>query len=304
MLPEPATVDICIATFLRPALLVRLLTSLAGMNVPTSCIVRIIIVDNDAAASARESVRAFEQTAPFPVLYDVEPVQNIALARNRCLAMGDATYCAFLDDDEYVHADWLVEMLRACMQYCADVVFGPVLFDLGASAPQWLRSGSFYRAPRHPSGSTRNSGGTGNVLIRRSLLTQIGPWFDPAFGLTGGEDHELFGRICQAGYRMVWCDTALVHETVQESRMTVRYLTLRALRSGQVFAAQRLPTLSLFGKVGWLVHRILLLIIATTALPVCWLAGQCWGVRLLQKIFANAGQLSALFGFRYRQYAR
>ena len=43
--------------------------------------------------------------------------------------------------------------------------------------------------------------------------------FNPAYGLTGGEDGDLLMRLMGQGARMVWCDEAYVIEPVPENRM-------------------------------------------------------------------------------------
>ena len=61
--------------------------------------------------------------------------------------------------------------------------------------------------------------GAGNLLIRRAVLEEMtAPWFDPAFALTGGEDHEFFLRLKRAGERFAWADEARAYGDVPETR--------------------------------------------------------------------------------------
>ena len=59
-----------------------------------------------------------------------------------------------------------------------------------------------------------------NLLLDLRWSRRLGLRFDPRFGLTGGEDtmftHDLVGR----GGTIVWCDEAVVRESVPADRAT------------------------------------------------------------------------------------
>ena len=91
-------VSVCIATYRRPDRLRTLLADLAAQQLTPF---EIIVVDNDAAASAREVVRERQKLgASCPVHYDVQPEKNISLTRNRTVALASGEWLAFVDDDE------------------------------------------------------------------------------------------------------------------------------------------------------------------------------------------------------------
>lgn len=127
-------IDICLATFKRPNLLAEALQSLARLKVDGFRI-RVIVVDNDRYATAHATVEEFRQSVSFEVIYDVEPIQSIPLARNRALSHVRGDYFAFFDDDETVPANWLTTLLATMRRYDADVVFGPVEGLLPSDAP-------------------------------------------------------------------------------------------------------------------------------------------------------------------------
>ena len=297
------SIDICIATFRRPELLAALLSSLETQVLPVDLAVRVIVVDNDAGETARAVVTTHCQGSRFQVLYAVEPVQNIALARNRGVALAEGDYIAFIDDDEQAAPDWLTQLLATRQRFEADVVFGAVEYRLPPQTPPWIKHGSFFAGPRHNSGTVMSTGGFGNVLIRGVLLRTIPGPCNESFGLSGGEDHELFTRLRLQGARLVWCNEAVVWEQVGVERVRISYLARRALRSGQAFAAVTLKRLSPPARIIWFTCRLVLFLLAVMAMPVGCLLRFHWGARSLMKACANLGQLSALFGFRYRHYA-
>lgn len=300
---EPVRVTICIATFRRPQYLLRLLLSVEKITVPVFTEVQLVIVDNDRGCSARDVVSGFTKRSPFPVAYAVEPEQNISLARNRCVALTEGEYIAFVDDDEEVSPHWLSSLLETSAGFDADAVFGPVVYTLPLDSPVWICEGNFYNARRMPTGTPVTDGGTGNVLVRSSLMKgRPGP-FDPLYGLTGGEDYDLFTRLREAGAAYYWCDEAVVLEHVGEERLSIRYLMGRALRGGQQFAKIRLARMGMVKRGFWFLYRLSLTFVACGGTICSFPLGRKWWVRCMQKICTNLGQLSVLTGFRYEQYS-
>lgn len=280
-----------------------LLRSIQGQDLPDGARLRVVVVDNDAEGSARETVESFGALTSLPLVYDIEPIRNISLARNRCLFHATADYVAFIDDDEAAEPRWLVELIRVMMSSGADAVFGPVLPVLPPDAPGWIVRGGFFERPRYADGASVSNGGTGNVLIRRRALAGRGISFSPQFGLTGGEDGDLFYRLRASGCVFRWCDRAVVREVVASERMTVFNLCLRALRGGQTHAAIILREKGRGYVIGWFIHRVTYVLTAMAATCLTFPAGRRWWVGWARRIFSNLGQLSVLTGCRYRYYA-
>src|SRR4051812_16786286 len=103
----------------------RLLGELPRQETDNTFTFSVVVTDNDAGQSARRVVEQCIQTAGIEIVYSVEPIQNIALARNRALAHATGDYIAFIDDDEFPVQNWLLDLFRACEKW--DGVLGPVL---------------------------------------------------------------------------------------------------------------------------------------------------------------------------------
>ena len=299
---EKILIDVCLATFRRPELLSHTLRSLAQLNLEELQI-RVVVIDNDRNETARATVEAFRQSVPFEVVFDVEPVQNIALARNRALSLVQSDYFAFVDDDETVSTNWLASLLGTMLKYDADVVFGPVEGLLPADAPDWASvQPSFCRSQR-ATGSLLEHGATNNVLVRRSALGQPPQSFDPAYGLSGGEDADFFYRMHHAGRRLVWCDEAVVTEHVPPSRLTLKWLRQRGFRSGQSFVRVFVRRYHFGKKVFWFGKKVLHLVGGIIAVPFVRLISYPAYVRVTVRIMATLGQLSVVFSKKvYEEY--
>lgn len=295
-------VDVCAATYRRTELLATLLDSLENQTLDEGVRLRIVVVDNDAETTAREVVAKFAARSRWPVVYDVEPEKNIAKARNRALAHAQGEYLIFIDDDEYASPDWLMRMLNASQAYDADVVFGPVLAVYPEGTPDWIKRGGFFDRPRMSTGTRLPHGATNNTLVRMDYIRQSGAMFNSDYGLTGGEDIDFFWNLGQQGARMVWCDEALVWEPVSRDRMRIGWLMGRALRGGQMVGRIFKRPLDARAKALWLGNRLGLLLIAVAALPFAWLGGRVWGVKVLQKVYSNVGQLTSLGEMYYQEY--
>lgn len=295
MLTENINVDICIATYKRVAWLKKLLSSLAAQILDAHVNIRIIIIDNDPEKSAQSMVASFFSNKDVPYIYDTQPEKNIALTRNKALDHASAEYIAFVDDDEWVAPNWLGSLLSTCQQYDADVVFGPVIPELPDDAPLWVRTGGFFNRPRTKTGTIKQDGGTNNSLVLKSSRINKLLRFDPDYGVSGGEDTELFCRLYANGARLIWCNEALAYESVPYNRMTVNWITKRALRGGQIFAKIHLRNAPLPQKLAWLFQRFFYLLVSSLLLPISLFMGKARWVWVLRKIMANFGQLTILF---------
>lgn len=299
-------VSLCIATYRRPLRLALLLDDLAGQARPPD---ELVIVDNDPDASAEAVVaERVARGLPFPVRYGRQPVKNISLTRNHSVALASGDWIAFIDDDERAPPYWLQRLCAAVHDYRADGVLGPVIPIVPADAPAWIRRGRFYDWARMPTGNTvpRNRLRFGNLVLRASLLRGATP-FDPAYGLTGGEDGDLLARLAQAGARLVWCDEAVVHEPVEATRLALGWLLRRALRGGQDFARHTLA--GRYGANGLgarlrLALRAGVQLLAASLLTLLSLPfGRHHAVHWLTRASANLGKLTIFWGWHYREYA-
>lgn len=291
---ERDCISACICTLKRPELLGRLLNSLAGQVRTPMFYFEIVVVDNDKDRSAEETVRNFKLRKEVETIYDCEPEQNISLARNRAIRNARGNLIAFLDDDEYPGNDWLIQLYQVLNRYKADGVLGPVLPEFPPGAPEWLRQGDFFDRRRLATGSiiSQQDTRTGNVLFRRTLFHDGELWFDHAYGRTGGEDSDFFRRQSKLGRVFVWCDEAVVHETVPPGRWRLSFYLKKSLRigtlTGELVRRGELPS-------RWMLARNLLILSMSALLaPLMFVTRKHVQARIFVKMAYCAGYL---FGF-------
>ena len=226
---------VSVATYRRPEGLKRLLDSLIASSDGSD----VVVVDNDPDGSARTIAEAH----PAVTFYAIQSDAGIAQARNAGLEYFTADYSGiiFVDDDEWVEADWFDSLIAFRESSGADVVQGPVITCLPESCPEWIRRGGFFQRERVPSGTTLLSAANNNTVLGREAWVRAGePRFDPSFSETGGSDWDFFWGLRRNGARIVYCNEAVVSEDVPTSRLSAKWLIRRSVRSGIVHSRVRL----------------------------------------------------------------
>jgi succinoglycan biosynthesis protein ExoM len=289
---------IAIPTFKRPRSLARLLDAIAGLM--TDLDVAVLVADNDA--QTHEGLDLCRRLAPayrWPLTAVIAPERGIAQVRNTLVteALKDPamTFMAMIDDDEWPDLHWLDEFLAVQRQTGADLLQGSILFEQhDGSVPDI----------RRPTGPIAMLQGAGNILIGRRVLEDTArPWFDPAFALTGGEDHEFFTRLAKAGYRFAWADAARAYGEVPATRRELSWVLARAYSTGnsdmRVLLKHQAGAKMMLRESGKILGAVLL------SLPLAVILALSPNRRLLplQKLFRAAGKLTAMAGRRYNEYS-
>lgn len=227
-------VAVCLATYRRPRYLEAALGSLERLRFHKSGQpqITVVVIDNDEGGDACRYCRRLADGYRWPLLCAVEPRRGTSYARNAAVRLsGDADLLAFIDDDEVADPWWLDELVFALDRHQADVVTGPVIPVLPETTATWIRRGRFFDRGRQASGAVLSSARTGNALLRRAALEGFPEPFAVQFALSGGEDSHFFRHAHLRGFRIVWCDEALVYETVPETRLNVSWIVSRAYRN-------------------------------------------------------------------------
>jgi len=292
MTTEATHISVCVCSYRRPDLLRRLLRELDGQDTNGLFTYSIVVADNDYLRSAEPVVLDFAAASRARIRYCVEPRQNIALARNKAIENATGDFIAFIDDDEFPAARWLLTLFETCNKYGVDGVLGPVKPHFEEEPPKWVRKGKFYDRPTYPTGLVIDGkkGRTGNVLLKRHIVPATGEPFNPEF-LTG-EDQDFFGRMIAKGHVFIWCNEAVAYEAVPPIRWKRTFMLKRALLSGQMSSVP--PT---FGAIN-IAKSVLAVPIYTAGLPLALALGHDKFMMCLIKLFDHAGGLLALLGIK------
>jgi glycosyltransferase involved in cell wall biosynthesis len=281
---------VCICTFRRADQLRRLLQDLAEQETDQRFTFSVLVVDNDRYRSAEDVVLQTSATCNLPIQYQLEPRQNISLARNCAVANAAADYLAFIDDDERPIRRWLATLFDALEKFGVAGVLGPVKPQFDTTPPRWVVKGKFYDRPSYPTGYVIDGpkGRTGNVLLKTELFKDESEPFNP--DLLTGEDQDFFRRMISKGNVFIWCEEALAYEVVPPVRWKRSFMLRRALLRGKISLRQ-----SSTGPIQVLKSTIAVPAYAM-ALPFMLLFGQGLFMKYLVKTFDHAGRLLALIG--------
>jgi glycosyltransferase involved in cell wall biosynthesis len=296
---KPDLISVCICTLKRPDMLARVLDGVISQITDSAFTYEVVIVDNDKMRSAEELVHKYQKSGQCKIVYDCEPELGIPLARNRTIRNSSGNFIAIIDDDEFPAEDWLYKMYLCIKKYNVDGVLGPVLPHFPPGTPEWLKKSGLCDRPRNSTGSpiANKDFRTGNVLFQRHVFEKNAMWFDPARRLTGGSDGAFLSRQIKQGRKYVWCDEAIVFETVTEDRWPASFYLKRQFRIGSL-AGERLRHLS---RMNTVLKNLVLLICYSTLLPFSLLAGKHISMKVLIKIYYNAGCVLSFLQFTHVQ---
>jgi GT2 family glycosyltransferase len=207
--PRPdCTVAIC--TRERPEDLTRAIQAALALQPHPQ---EILVIDNNPVTT-----RTREVVDRFPgVRYVREDRPGLDAARNRALAEASTLVVAFTDDDAAPEADWLDHLLRPFADprvWCTAGLTLPL--ELETRAQEWFERHSpfgrgferrLFDGARHDPLQVTRVGAGANMAVRRGVLHELGG-FDEALDAgtpsRSGGDHEMFGRLLAAGYRIVY----------------------------------------------------------------------------------------------------
>jgi succinoglycan biosynthesis protein ExoM len=229
------TIDICVCTYRRPAI-IEALKAIAAQDARETVTLRVVVADNAPDAEARGAICAAGKNLGLDLVYVHAPEKNISIARNACLATAHAEWIAFIDDDECPTPGWLSALIAEAGRGNWDAVLGPVQAIYPARCPTWLKMCDLHSTRPVWVGGRIETGYTGNVLLRRELIERAGLTFRIELGRSGGEDLDFFYRLCDAGGRIGYTPDALIYEPVPIERTSLGYLMRRNFRQGQTHA--------------------------------------------------------------------
>ena len=310
----PASVAVAVLTYKRLDHAARLVPMLdAAMDeVEDGRPLRLVVVDNDPEATARELIAEAARTARHEVTYVHEPEPGISAARNAALDACTEDAIVFIDDDERPDTDWLPALIRTWESTRADAVVGPVLPCYEVEPSSWIIQGGWFNHGRHATGYIMPAAATNNLLLEMATVRRVGLRFDPDFGISGGSDTMLTRTLIRDGGRIVWCDEAVVYDEVPAKRLTREWVSKRAYRSGNSWASVDLALAKQEGPSAEIRSRLrqglrgaervaLGGIMVGTALLRGSERAHSRSVRVLQR---GRGMLAGALGNRYMEYKR
>ena len=298
-------VSICIATYKRPHSLKRLLIGLNQLQFSEAAPpdVEVVIVDNDAAGSARIICDEMASQMRWLLKYDIEPETGVTYARNRSVANAskEADFIAMLDDDEVPEPQWLEQLLKVQSDYQAEIVTGPVYpYFEDNRTPEWIRHGQFFNPRSLQTGYRLQVAFTNNVLLKKQCLEGRNPLFDHRFAFKGAEDSHLFMKLSKEGYTIVWAENARVIEWIPLSRTNLNWIVQRNFWGWSCYSLleKEVFSTSTAHSVARALKGLGLVGLGLFSLPFSTIRGKSAVVKSIIRVARGLGSLSGLIGFQ------
>ncbi len=289
-------------------MLKKLVLSINKSNFDKSLIsdVNIIVVDNDAEKTAEKTILEIkEEFNDFLKLeYHNYPIKGLSHVRNELLKKSlelSPDLIVFIDDDEYVSAEWLNKLIEALTINNGDMAMGPVISVFDSSVSKYISC--WFEKPVYEINTRIKYIATNNLIIKRDSLVKNNIWFDNRFNYTGSEDSYFGIQMLKKGASVFWAPSAIVYETIPKQRANIKWLIKRVYRGASTYAyvlkieKNRLGLLkkTLINIAYFLSGGVALVIIP---FPFRW---KYWGIL---KISESIGGFAGLFGFQFNEYAK
>ncbi len=194
----------------------------------------LILVDDGSEADTRDYLAEFASSYDATLLRNEEP-RGYTRAANQGLARSSAELVVLLNSDTIVTPEWLDRMI-ACIESDPQIgMVGPLSNTASWQSIPHVESGGDWAAnPLPPDMSpadmarlvARYSGRTYVrmpflngfcILLRRSLIEEIGTFDEEHFGQGYGEENDLALRARKAGWELALADDAYVYHAQSRS---------------------------------------------------------------------------------------
>ena len=283
-------------------MLERALGCIVKLNAPMDVDIEVLIVDNDINQSAKPVAEKLKETFPYKIHYENEPERGLSSARNRvlkCALKLNADFIACFDDDDSPDENWLYELwnfekIMKEKNGFPVIVTGPAFSRFDKEYPKYITM-NFRSKTTKKTGQLRHTAATGNVLIPVEVVKK-GVFFDECYKFMGGEDGEFFQKAQTFGFKIYWCNEAIIYENITEEKANIKRILNRYFYNGfsNVFFELKKMDSPLYRlKISF--KAIFNIVVCTLILPFSLIFGLVGFFGVLSSILKSAGKFCALF---------
>ncbi len=286
---------ISICTYNREKMLSEALNSIRKANLNLNYLIELLIVDNSSDFNSKVIINEFQKDFPIKIHYINELKKGYASSRNKALRAAlklNVDYISFIDDDEIVDKNWLLELVKSMEKYDADVVSSSVIQIFEKDTPKFIKNNFiFNRKNNKKTGRIRKTAGAGNVLFTTEIMRKSGIYFDEQSNGMMGEDILFFSKVYENGYKIIWCNESIVYEKVPKDRATVDWILNRHWTNGYVKSYHKYLGLNVLKPTFEVIFNILLF---GFLLPFSFFCGKSLFFNVLGKFYKKIGEFAGL----------
>jgi len=227
-------ITVILTTYNRCQHLARVLGTVAASTLPDSVKWEVVVVDNNSSDQTREVVEDFCCRHPGRFRYVFEPKQGVSHARNAGVREAWGDIVAFVDDDVVVGPTWLQNLTAALHNGQWAGAGGPIVPERPFSPPRWLPLKERYALAPLPvfdlgpeAGQLAEPPCGTNMAFRKEMFEKYGRFRTDldrcGKDLLSNGDTEFGRRLMNAGERLRYEPSAVIHHPVSESRLRKKY---------------------------------------------------------------------------------
>lgn len=227
--PEPVYASAIICTLNRGPKIDETIASLLQQAEPAGGAFEILLVDNGSSEENAALLRQHAAAHPQRIRYLREEEIGESAARNCATRHARGVIHAHIDDDAVADPDWLAQLCAPFADPRVGGSGGRIRLRYEVEPPAWVDARllpylSAFDAgdesidlhyPEYPRGA--------NMAFRAAALAEVGP-FSTRYGRKGRSllsysEIEMFYRVAQAGYRIVYAPAAGIDHIVAPGRL-------------------------------------------------------------------------------------
>ena len=204
----------------------------------------VVIVDEDEELYQEIlNICPNEAHSPLKVFFN-EHNYGLSYSRNYGIKKSSGRIAAFIDDDALPDTNWLSSIVESFSDDLVRAATGQILPYWEDEQDVWFPKELYWMisccdVPDSDIFETERGFGA-NMAFRMSIFSKIG-MFNEELGIRpgkwiGGEDSEMFMRIHQAGYRVLYNPGAVVFHKIPHSRLLNKNIRKRAFNQGYTIA--------------------------------------------------------------------
>jgi glycosyltransferase involved in cell wall biosynthesis len=298
-------VTVVVCTYNRCESLYRALDSIAHSTVPPSIDWEVLVVDNNSSDKTDLIAGQFCRDYPQRFRYIFQPRLGLCHSRNAGIEAARGEIVIFTDDDVRVGTDWVCNLAGVFDNPNVSAGCGKVLPDWSSQNPEWISKNGPYTWERLPwlfdLGNERRLLQRppigANMAFRKSMFEKYGG-FRLDLGRVGknlmsGEDTEFGSRLLAGGEQLRYEPSAVVYHSLQEERLTEKYLESFWFALGQTMIRETGKSTPFFG-IPRHYFSILKISIRTLQAAIQWVfvARPEPKIRYKARLWIGAGQIA------------
>ncbi len=294
---EISFVVLALCTYKRPNIFSECMQTISELKIPENIRVELLVIDNDAECSAKNTVGKYQNYLKIPMHYFVEEKRGLSNARNRLITEAvnlGASHIAMFDDDILLPENWLVNYINYYNKNEQAVIITAASYsEFTEKPPKYIEKNDLFKcSTTKKTGSVRADAASGNVFFPVSIITELGLNFNSDYVFMGGEDGRFFEEASKKGATIVWCNDCYNKELNGADKINIMWVVKRSRYNGYSAAQNAIKRKkTYFERFIYIIRQFFSFVINCIAVPFSIILGLTAFVNMLGFAAKSLGRL-------------